>query len=131
METEVAEQRASDATIELTGFYPKQYYPDPLRLVRYWDEEQEREFVFLTNVIHTSTLLVVELYRNRWQIELFFQVAEATSSNQEVLGCNRERRTNSNLCCNMHLLSCGNRSTRYETGQKHRRDSLNINHLID
>ena len=39
----------SDMTIGLTGFYPKQYYPEPLRLVRYWDEEQKREFVFLTN----------------------------------------------------------------------------------
>ena len=37
--------------IELTGFYPKQYYPDRLRFVRYWDEEQKREFVFLTNAM--------------------------------------------------------------------------------
>jgi len=41
----------SDVTIELTGFYPKHYYPGPLRLVKYWDEEQNRELVFLTNAI--------------------------------------------------------------------------------
>lgn len=63
----------SDLTIELTGFYPKQYYPGPLRLVRYWDEQQEREFVFLTNVTHISALQVAELYKNRWQVELFFK----------------------------------------------------------
>jgi hypothetical protein len=63
----------SDATIELTGFYPKQYYPERLRLVRYWDEEQKREFVFLTNVMHISALQVAELYKNRWQVELFFK----------------------------------------------------------
>ena len=63
----------SDGTIELTGFYPKQYYPEPLRLVRYWDEEQKREFVFLTNAMHISSHLVAELYKNRWQIELFFK----------------------------------------------------------
>ena len=63
----------SGATIELTGFYPKQYYPEPLRLVRYWDEEQEREFVFITNAMHVSSLVVAELYKNRWQIELFFK----------------------------------------------------------
>lgn len=63
----------SDTTIELTGFYPMQYYPEPLRLVKYWDEEQKREFVFLTNAMHISSLLVAELYKNRWQIELFFK----------------------------------------------------------
>jgi hypothetical protein len=41
----------SDSTICFTGFYPKDYYPEPLRLVRYWDEENRREFIFLTNYI--------------------------------------------------------------------------------
>ncbi len=63
----------SDMTIELAGFYPKQYYPGPIRMVRYWDEEQKREFVFLTNATHISALQVADLYRNRWQIELFFK----------------------------------------------------------
>lgn len=63
----------SDITIELTGFYPKQYYPIQLRLVRYWDEEQGREFLFLTNAIHISALQVANLYKNRWQVELFFK----------------------------------------------------------
>ena len=63
----------SDMSIQLTGFYPKQYYPEPLRLVRYWDEEQKREFVFLTNATHISALQVADLYKNRWQVELFFK----------------------------------------------------------
>ena len=61
----------SDASVLLTGFYPKQYYPEPLRLVKYWDEEQEREFTFITNAMHISTLQVAELYKNRWRVELF------------------------------------------------------------
>ena len=63
----------SDMTIELTGFYPRQYYPGQIRLVRYWEEEQEREFVFLTNATHISALQVADLYKNRWQVELFFK----------------------------------------------------------
>lgn len=63
----------SDASVLLTGFYPKQYYPEPLRLVKYWDEEQEREFTFITNAMHISALQVVGLYKNRWQVELFFK----------------------------------------------------------
>lgn len=63
----------SDMTIELTGFYPRQYYPGKIRLVRYWDEEQEREFVFMTNATHISALQVAYLYKNRWQVELFFK----------------------------------------------------------
>jgi hypothetical protein len=63
----------SDMTIELTGFYPRQYYKEALRLVRYWDEEQKREFDFLTNATHISSLQVAELYKNRWQVELFFK----------------------------------------------------------
>ena len=63
----------SDSTIELTTYKSSKDYPKRLRLVRYYDEEQEREFVFLTNATHISSLLVAELYKNRWQIELFFK----------------------------------------------------------
>lgn len=63
----------SDVMIELSGFYPSQYYPEPLRLVRFWDEEQKREFVFLTNAMHISALQVAQLYKNRWQVESFFK----------------------------------------------------------
>lgn len=63
----------SDACIELTGYYPKMNYPQEMRLVRYWDEEQKREFMFLTNAMHLNSLQVAELYKNRWQVELFFK----------------------------------------------------------
>lgn len=39
----------SDCEIELTGFYTQKSYPETIRLVRFWDEEDEREFIYLTN----------------------------------------------------------------------------------
>ena len=44
-----------------------------LRSVVYHDEEQDREFVFLTNDFELPALAVAELYRNRWNVELFFK----------------------------------------------------------
>ena len=76
----------SDASVLLTGFYPKQYYPEPLRLVKYWDEEQEREFTFITNAMHISALQVAELYKNRWQVELFFKWLKQHLKNQKDFG---------------------------------------------
>lgn len=63
----------SDAEIELTGFYSRKHYPEKLRIVRYWDEEQGREFIFITNDMTISALQVAELYKNRWKVELFFK----------------------------------------------------------
>ena len=63
----------SDCEIELTGFYTQKSYPETIRLVRFWDEEDEREFVYLTNAKHIPALQVAELYKNRWQVELFFK----------------------------------------------------------
>ncbi|MCH5227671.1 MAG: IS4 family transposase [Muribaculaceae bacterium] len=63
----------SDSTVELTGFYSNQHYSGTLRMVRYRDDEQSREFTFLTNITHLSSLQIAELYRNRWKVELFFK----------------------------------------------------------
>ena len=63
----------SDCEIELTGHYSKKHYPERIRMVKYWDEEDQREFVYLTNAKHISALQVADLYKNRWQVELFFK----------------------------------------------------------
>lgn len=63
----------SDCEIELSGFYSQKAYPERIRMVRYWDEDDRREFVYLTNAKHITSLQVVELYKNRWQVELFFK----------------------------------------------------------
>ena len=61
----------TDARIRLTGYLSSKRYQEVLRMVRYWDEEQGCEFVFLTNAMNLSALEIANLYRNRWQVELF------------------------------------------------------------
>ena len=63
----------SDSGIRFAGYYKKDDYPEPLRLIKYWDEENQREFTFLTNNFNLTALQVAELYHQRWQIELFFK----------------------------------------------------------
>ena len=63
----------SNSKIQFTGPYKKDEYPEPLRLIKYWDEENKREFTFLTNNFELTALEIAELYRQRWQIELFFK----------------------------------------------------------
>ncbi|WP_439699234.1 IS4 family transposase [Mucilaginibacter sp. AW1-7] len=62
-----------DQTGRLTGFYTGKDYPEKLRRVKYYDKESERTFVFLTNNMEITPAQVALLYKNRWQIELFFK----------------------------------------------------------
>ena len=63
----------TDAEIELKVYKSRKDYPEDLRLVRYYDEEQNREFLFLTNAMDLTAQQIADLYKNRWQIELFFK----------------------------------------------------------
>ncbi len=61
-----------DQIVRLTGMYTHRHYPQRLRRIRYRDD-QGRGYVFLTNHMTLPPLTVCELYRQRWQIELFFK----------------------------------------------------------
>jgi len=62
-----------DQTVTLTGFYSQQGYPAPLRRVRFNDPETGKRLVFLSNNFALPALTITQLYRQRWQIELFFK----------------------------------------------------------
>lgn len=63
----------SDCVVIFTGYMSEKHYPKPLRKIVFYDEDQDREFTFLTNVFSLGALQVALLYKNRWQIELFFK----------------------------------------------------------
>jgi Domain of unknown function (DUF4372)/Transposase DDE domain len=62
-----------DQTIVLTGFYSRQEFDTPLRRIRFKDPETNKTLVFLTNNFALSAITITELYRCRWQVELFFK----------------------------------------------------------
>jgi hypothetical protein len=63
----------SDQTIVLTGPKTSQEYPAPLRRISYVDAETKKRFVFLTNNFTLPALTIAQLYKCRWQVELFFK----------------------------------------------------------
>jgi hypothetical protein len=62
-----------DQTIVLTGFYSRQDFDTPLRRIKFKDPETGKRLVFLTNNFALPAITITELYRCRWQVELFFK----------------------------------------------------------
>lgn len=62
-----------DQTIRLIGVTTKKAYPEYLRRIKYRDPETGKTLVFLTNDFELPALLIAALYKQRWQVELFFK----------------------------------------------------------
>ncbi|MBI5452125.1 IS4 family transposase [Candidatus Gottesmanbacteria bacterium] len=57
----------------LTGYYPRKHYPEKLRRIVYIDRTINKRLVFLTNNMNLSAKVIANLYKSRWQVELFFK----------------------------------------------------------
>ena len=62
-----------DQTVALSGFYSRQRYPHHLRRIRFKDPQTGKTLVFLTNLFGPAPTTIGQLYKARWQIELFFK----------------------------------------------------------
>jgi hypothetical protein len=62
-----------DQAIALNGFYVSQNYPEHVRRIRFKDPESGKSLIFLTNNTALPALTIAALYKNRWQVELFFK----------------------------------------------------------
>lgn len=62
-----------DQSVKLTGFYTAKDYPEKIRRIKYHDQTTDKTFVFLTNNFSLPAKTIAELYRCRWQVELFFK----------------------------------------------------------
>jgi hypothetical protein len=63
----------SDQTIQLTGSRTAQLYPEPLRRIHYFDDKKDLRQIFLTNNFWLPAFTIADLYRARWEVELFFR----------------------------------------------------------
>ena len=62
-----------DQTVVLTGFYSRKGFEEPLRRIKFNDPESGKRLVFLTNNFALPAFTITQLYRLRWQVELFFK----------------------------------------------------------
>ncbi len=62
-----------DQIVTLVNPVPRQGYPEKLRRIRYFDAQSNQRLVFLTNNFTLPPLTIAQLYRSRWQVELFFK----------------------------------------------------------
>ena len=63
----------SDCVGYMNGQQTRVKYPDKIRRIIYWDQDENRKFIFFTNALDISSMQVAELYHQRWNIELFFK----------------------------------------------------------
>ncbi len=78
-----------DRSIKLKNHYQSQYYPDNLRLIKYRDKETGDTLIFLTNNFKLSAYTISQIYKSRWQIELFFKWIKQNLKIKSFLGTSK------------------------------------------
>ena len=87
-----------DQTVLLRGFYATQHYPENLRRIRFKDPETGKTLIFLTNNFFLPALAIAGLYKNRWQVELFFKWIKQHLRIKKFLG-NSENAVKTQIWC--------------------------------
>jgi len=79
----------SDERIAMQGPLTKTHYPEELRLIRFRDEERNKTLVFLTNNFKLAAITIAQIYKSRWQIELFFKWIKQNLKIKSFLGTSK------------------------------------------
>lgn len=76
-----------DSIVRFTSRWASRGYPEPLRLIRYYSEEKNETFSFLTNNFEIPAVMVARAYKNRWMIEAFFKWVKQHLHIETFYGC--------------------------------------------
>ena len=76
----------SDQIVEFTGYQTHKKYPHPLRIIRFFGSESEKELEFLTNDFDLDAITITEIYKARWEIELFFKTIKQNLKIKRFIG---------------------------------------------
>ncbi len=79
----------SDEIIEFVNYYSKRKYPGRLRLIRYHDKKTNKKFSFLSNDFKLDAKLIADIYKARWEIELFFKTIKQNLKVKRFIGNSR------------------------------------------
>jgi hypothetical protein len=79
----------SDEIIEFTGYYTHRKCPHHLRKIRYIDQERNKEIIFLTNDLENTAQIIADIYKARWDIELFFKTIKQNLKIKRFYGTTR------------------------------------------
>jgi hypothetical protein len=79
----------SDERIMLQGPRSRTLYPEQLRRIRYYDEARKKTLVFLTNNFNLAATTIAQIYKSRWQIELFFKWIKQNLKIKSFLGTSK------------------------------------------
>ena len=77
----------ADEIIEFTGYATHKKYPHQLRKITWRDPETQRLLIFLTNELELPAQIVADIYRARWEIELFFKTIKQNLKIKRFFGC--------------------------------------------
>lgn len=78
-----------DETIQLTGIDSDKKYEGKLRLVTYYDEKQDKTYQFVTNIFHLAAKTIADIYKARWDIEIFFKWLKQNLKIKTFLGTSK------------------------------------------
>lgn len=87
--TDINSSVISDEIIEFTGYYTHRKCPHPFRKICYFDQKRDKQIIFLTNDLENTAQVIADIYKARWDIELFFKTIKQNLKIKRFFGTTR------------------------------------------